>query len=114
MVTVDAGSPLLVEVQFSKAEPFKGYKTFDPTTYDYETYGPDGELVAEDTASGSLTKVTSDVADAGRYYCVIKTSEEWPNGDYKVKIISSHGTSPNVISDIDIKESIFTLRNSTI
>ena len=112
MLTVDAGSPLLIEVQFSRAEPFKGYKTFDPTVYTYSTNGPDGEPLTADTSFGNLIKVANDPVDAGRYYCIIKTEDIWENGNYPVKIVSSYGTDPNTVSDIDIKESVFTLKNS--
>jgi len=112
MITVDAGSPLLIEVQFSKAEPFKGYTTFDPSVHTYITKGPDGLEVVQPTASGSLLKVPTDPVDAGRFYCVIKTGEGWENGNYTVKITSSHGEDPDTTSDIDVKESVFTLKNS--
>lgn len=111
MITVDAGSPLLIEVQFSKAAPFKGYTTFDPTTYTYTTIGPDGVTLTAPTSSGALSKVSGDPVNAGRYYCVIKTQEGWDNGDYTVRVVSAYGEIPDTVSDIDIKESVFTLKN---
>lgn len=111
MLTIDAGSPILIEVQFSKAEPFKSYVTFDPTVCTYATYDPSGDAVVDTTASGNLTKVATDAVDAGRYYCIVQTTADWTNGDYKVRITSSHGSEPSITSDVDVKEAAFTVVN---
>ena len=112
MLTVDAGSPLLIEVEFLKTAPFKGYKPFDPTTNTFAIYGPDGIALTDENAAGSLTKVENDAVDAGRFYCIIQTVSSWSNGNYTVRVSSAYGTAPDVISDVDVKDSMFTLQNS--
>lgn len=111
MLTIDAGSPVLIEVQFSKAEPFKSYVSFDPGTCTYATYDSTGTAIVDASASGSLSKVANDAVGAGRYYCIIKTTTSWANGEYTVKITSSYGSEPNIIGDVDVKEAAFTVVN---
>lgn len=100
-LTIDAGSPLLVEIEFTRAEPFKGYTLFDPSVATYVIIAPDNT----EKVSGSLT-----THDVGRWYCMIQTETNWDAGDYVVRISSTY----NSASDIEVKETAFTLSTAHV
>ncbi len=96
-ITVDAGSPLLIEVEFTKAAPFSGYTFTDPTSTAY-------------TVIFSSTNTVKDTGvllshDTGRWYCILQTDTDWDAGEYIVRVSSTYDTS----SDVEVKEIAFIL-----
>ena len=96
-ITINAGSPLLIEVEFTKADPFKGYQLFDPNSTVYKVIAPDNVTIKD---TGSLL-----LHDIGRWYCVVQTETTWDLGDYTVCITSIYDTT----SDVEVKKTAFTL-----
>ena len=106
-LTIDAGSPLLIEVEFTKAEPFKGYTLFDPVTADYVVLAPNVIIEPDDYVIVSDNLLMHDL---GRWYCIVQTLTSWAAGDYVVRITSMYDTS----SDVEVKETAFTLSTTHV
>jgi len=95
--TYDRGTPVLIEGEFKRNEPFSGVVYFDPTLPKVTVTAPDGSVMIDGV---DMTK-----QDTGKLYAVFQTSEAWEKGAYNVKITCSDGT----YTDITIARSIFKL-----
>jgi len=94
----DAGTPVLVETEFSKNEPFSNAVYFDPTLPKLTVIDPDGIVMVDGV---SLIK-----QDTGKWYYVIQTVAGWAQGGYEVKVTCSDGTH----TDITIARRSFLLK----
>ena len=87
----DAGSPILIEVEFKKVTPFDNYEYYDPDTSSITITDPDDVVKVDEAA---LTQT-----DTGKYYYVCQTLEGWAVGIYRVRIDSTSGSYSDVEND---------------
>ena len=78
------GSPITVEVQFYRREPYGTPTLFDPTTATISVY-KSGQ--SKDVTDEDLIK-----SETGKYYYVIQTTTSWATGNYSIWVQASDGT----------------------
>ncbi|NOZ68025.1 MAG: hypothetical protein GXP46_01950 [Deferribacteres bacterium] len=97
MATYDRGTPVLIEAEFKRNEPFGGPAYFDPTSPKVTVTAPDGTVMVDGAA---MTK-----QETGKWYHIFQTDISWEKGPYNVKITCSDGT----YNDVTVARGIFRL-----
>lgn len=96
---IDRGSPVLVEAEFKKHDPFNSTLVyFDPTTATITITSPDGTKVAD---TQNLTKSAT-----GKWYYIHQTTINSLKGAYNVSVTATL----NANSDVTINPSAFALK----
>lgn len=98
MLSIDAGSALIVEATFNSYTPFSGYALADPTSL--PTVTVTNKKGTEVISAQSMTK-----AETGKYWFRIQSLATWLKGAYKVQIDSAHASS----NDIKVSVNNFSL-----
>lgn len=79
----NAGTAVLIEVQFKESIPFADDEFYDPTSTTLTVYDRN-DVVRVDSASLSRS-------GTGKYYYPIQTEASWPKGMYRVLIQAVSG-----------------------
>ncbi|HDH51218.1 MAG TPA: hypothetical protein ENH31_00340 [Nitrospirae bacterium] len=93
METFDAGSTIVLEVEFEKYVPYGALQKFDPYNY------PD-ITVTDNLGTDKVDAVALVRSDTGEWSLIVQTETDWLTGVYAVKVTATDGTYNDVTTDL--------------